>query len=143
MSINDATISTDVFDTIRSILVSANIKIVEGDKSRTPSILAQYNDQKTLVPQIVIIPAEISEDSYRFGSKYGKKFINLSIECYYQNTYGIDIMSDQIKEAVSSALVSGNTVGMDLVGISENYGFVVPNDNKFHFKTITFTFIKE
>lgn len=142
MSINDANINTTVYDTIRNILIN-KVFVTEGGNKRKAGVEAQYNDTKVATPQIVIIPADISENEYRFGGKYGKKFINISIECYYPNTYGVDSMADQIKELVAIAFDEKTVTGMDLVGISENYGFVNANEAKFHLKTITFTFIRE
>lgn len=143
MTISDATISVDVFEVVRTALTANPITVTEADKTRKASILAQYNDKKPVFPQIVITPINISEDGYKFGSKYGKKFINVIIECYYPNTYGVDVLSDAIREAVTTAVDNSSLVGMDLSGITETYSLFETNENKIHFKAITFTFIRE
>lgn len=143
MSISDATISNDVFDVVRTTLVAANISVTEAGNTRKSSVLAQYNDKKPTLPQIVITPIDISEDSYRFGGKYGKKFINVIVECYYPNTYGVDVMADATREAIITAMDNGSITGMDLSAITESYGFINQDENKFHLKSITFTFIRE
>ena len=148
MAINDATLSSDVFTTVRSVIVNAVPKITYTDKSaasktKTASVLAQYNDKTPSAPQIVILPSDVSEDSWRFGGTEGKKFINVMLECYYTTTLGVDQLADTIKAAIKTACENQTISGMELVGISENYAFVNPGDMKFHLKTLTFTFDRE
>jgi hypothetical protein len=145
MSISDATISTDVFDAIRTAIVAISPKITEGSpaKYRTASVLAQYNDTKVSVPQIVITPTNLSESEYRFGGRYGKRFINVTVECYYTTTLGVDQLADQVKESIVDAIDNKSLIDMDLVGVSEDYAFTDPNQIKYHLKSVTFTFVKE
>ena len=145
MSINDDTLSVDVFDTIRSVLVSASPVVTNTTTSntKTASVLAQYNDKSPSAPQIIIIPADVSEDTFKFGGKQGKKFINVGIECYYTNSLGVNQLADQVKVAIKDACEDGTIIGMDLVGLTENMAFVNPNEAKYHLKTLTITFDRE
>jgi len=141
MAISDSTISVDVFTEIRNKLVSTAPYVTNSSTSATyaASINAVYNDKNTTKPQIVIYPARISEDTFRFGGTEGKKAVNVNIECYYQNTLGVDQLSDQIK----TALKANDIIGIDLVGIVTDYAFTNPAESKFHLKTMTFTYTRE
>jgi len=148
MTISNATLSSDVFTTVRSVLVDAAIKVSYTNKEaqtkyKSATVLAQYNDKSPSVPQIIIMPAGISEDNFKFGYSEGKKFININVECYYKTTKGVDELSDAVKVAIKDACEDGTIVGMDLLAISEDYAFVNPNDMKFHLKTLTLTFDRE
>ena len=148
MAISDDTLSSDVFTTIRAVIVASAPKITYTDKAsasktKTASVYAQYNDKTPTSPQIIIIPADVSEDSWRFGGTEGKKLINVGIECYYKTTLGIDQLADTIEAAIKTAVENSTITGMDLVGVSENYAFVDPSQMKFHLKTLTFTFDRE
>lgn len=145
MSISDNTLSVDVWNTVRSVLVEASIKITNTTTAgtKTASVLASYNDKKPSVPQIIIQPIDSDESEYKFGSSNGRKFINVTIECYYQNTLGVDQLSDGSKAAIREACEDGTITGMDLVGVTETYAFTDPNQTKFHLKTVTFTFDRE
>jgi len=141
MAISDATISSDVWTTIRTIIVAAAPKITNSTTSstKTAGVYASYNDKNFKMPGIVIDPAEISESDYKFGTNIGKRFINVTIGCYYKNTLGTDQLSDQVIHAMSQADLSG----MELVGFSTDQAFVDQNQAKFQLKTITFTFDRE
>ena len=141
MAIADISINSDVWTTVRTIIVAAAPKITNGTatSTKTAGIYASYNDKTFKMPGIVINPASISESDYKFGSNVGKRFINVDIECYYKNTLGTDQLSDQIIHAVGAADISG----MELVGFSNEQAFVDPNQAKFQLKTITFTFERE
>jgi hypothetical protein len=125
MSISDSSISTDVFTSIRSILVTAAPKVTNTttSKTKTASINPSYNEKDTTLPQIVINPAGIDEAGFRFSALEGKKFINVTVECYYTNTLGIDQLSDAVKTAVKTACFDGTLTGMDLVGLVEDYAY--------------------
>ena len=141
MAINDATISSDVWTTIKNIIVAAAPKTTNGTSgaTRKAGIYASYNDEKFKMPGIIIDPAEISESEYKFGSNVGKRFINITIGCYYNNTLGTDQLADQVNAALASADING----MELVGFDSTQAFVDQNQAKFQLKTITFTFERE
>jgi hypothetical protein len=81
----------------------------------------------------------LDESGYKFGSGQGRKFMNITVECYSENTLGIDQLSSQVRDAISTASIDG----MELVAVSSDYAFTNPDVNKFHLKTITFTFDRE
>jgi hypothetical protein len=141
MSISDDSLRVDVFNTIRTIIVSVSPVVTNTTTSATTvaSIRAAYNDKTTTTPQIVIEPAVIDEDSWKFSSFQGKKSINVTVECYYKNSLGVDQLTDQVTKAVKEASISG----MELVAVSSDVAFVNPNMAKFHLTAITFTFDRE
>jgi hypothetical protein len=142
MAINDSTISQDVFDSIRSKVVAASPYVVGATTTTTiaASVLAAYNDKTPARPQIVINPALIDEDEWKFGGLQGKKVINVVVECYYANTLGIDQLWDQVRVA----LVANDIEGIDLISVTSDYGFASnPADAKFHVKSGTFTYERE
>ncbi len=141
MAIADISINSDVWTTVRSIIVAAAPKITNTttSKTKTAGIYASYNDKNFKMPGIVINPIDLSEADYKFGSKVGKRFINVSLECYYKNTLGTDQLADQVIHAIGDAEIDG----MELVGFTSDQAFVDPNQAKFQLKTITFTFERE
>jgi len=145
MSITDQNINSDVFTAIRTVIVSANPKVTNSTTSKTKitSTLAVNNDETISMPQIVIIPADISEGEFKFGGTEGKKLINVGVECYYKNTLGVDQLSDAVKHAIKAACANNTISGMSLVGVSENYALGTTDESKVHLKTIVFTFDRE
>jgi len=135
MTISDSTLNSDVWTTIRTLLVAA-APTAEGTLA---SVKASYNDEDVAKPIIIVYPAETSENEYKFGSSYGKRFINVTVECYYKNTLGIDQLADTVEDTIRNATIAG----MELVAVSSDYAFVNPNESKFHLKSITFTFDRE
>jgi hypothetical protein len=142
MTISDTTISQDVFNSIRAKVVAAAPYVYNATTTTTvaASIVASYNDKTPSRPQIVINPALIDENEWKFGSSQGKKVINVVIECYYNNTLGID----QLFDSVRAALVANDIDGMDLMAISSDYGVATnPADAKYQLKSGTFTYERE
>lgn len=141
MTISDSTLNSDIFTDVRTELVAANLAVTNETDSNTATatIGAQYKDSKTARPQVVIMPAETSESDFKFGSVYGKRFVNVTIECYYKSTLGVDQLADQVEEAIRRATFTGQ----ELVAVSGDYAFNTVNDNKYHLKSITFTFDRE
>ena len=141
MAINDQSISVDVWNTLRSIIVSANPIVTNSQTNGTTlaSVRASYNDAEPTRPQIIIQPIGYDESEYKFGKAAGRKFINVTVECYHSNTSGIDQLSDTVAYAVQSTSING----MELIGITTDYAFNTSNDQKFHLKTVTFSFDRE
>ncbi len=141
MTISDDTISVDVFSAVRTKIVAAAPYVTNSTTAATTAagINATFNSKTPSRPQVVINPALIDEDSWKFGSFQGKKIINVVIECYYENTLGIDQMFDQIR----AALDDNDLDGMDLVSISTDYGFNSPGDQRYHVKSGTFTYERQ
>ena len=143
MAIADQTINSNVWTTVKTIILAAAPKVSEVINgvsiTKTASVSATYNDKDTKMPCIAINPASISESDYKFGQNTGKRFINVGVECYYPRTVGTDQLADQVIYAISQADISG----MELVGFDSDQAFVDPNQAKFQLKTITFTFERE
>ena len=138
--ITNDNLNVSMFNAVRSAIVNSNPKVTESTgKFRRASVKAVYDDAKVTTPQIIISPLSVLESEYTFGSNDGKKLINVSVDCYYNNTLGIDQLSDQVTKAVKDE----DYEVLDLVGVSSDYAFVNPNEAKFHLKTVTFTFLKE
>ena len=135
MAISDSTLNSNVWTEVKNIIVAATPKV----GTKVASVKASYNDESTSKPIIILYPAETSEDQYKFGSPYGKRFINVTVECIYKNTTGIDELADTVETAIRTATIDG----MELVAVSSDYAFVNPNESKFHLKSITFTFDRE
>lgn len=135
MAISNSTLDVDVWNEVRSTLVAASITV---DSSTVP-VRAQYNDKASEKPQIIIIPIDNSEDTFKFGSYDGRQLVNVNIECWAGNTADMDYIADEVKTTLKENPLSG----MDIVGISTNYGFNTINDNKYHLKVITFTYMRE
>jgi hypothetical protein len=142
MAISDTSLSVDVFGSIRTALVSASIAVTSQTvptEVTSASILAAYNDKSVGRPQIIINPIQIDESGYKFGGVYGKKFINITVDCYYKNSLGIDQMYDQVYNALAA-----NTVeGISLVGVTTDVEFDSPGEQKYHRKSGTFTYTRE
>jgi hypothetical protein len=141
MSISDATLSQDVWTSIRTRIVTANPTVVNSATGSTTSasVYASYNDKKATRPQIVIMPIQDDEDTFKFGGTEGRKSINVDIEIYHNTTEGIDQMSDTIKHA----LKQNDIDGIDLVSITTDYAFTNPDVTKYHLKTVTGTYLRE
>jgi len=141
MAISNATISSDIWTTIKTIILAAAPKVTNSTTfaEKTAGIYASYNDKNFKMPGIVIDPAEISESDYKFGTNIGKRFINVTVACYYKNTLGTDQLSDQVINTIAEADISG----MELIGFDSTQAFVDPNQAKFQLKTITFSFERE
>jgi hypothetical protein len=142
MAISDTSLSVDVFNTVRSVLLNASITVTNGTATTDTSsagLYASFNDKNASRPQVIINPIMVDEDSYKFGSTRGKKFINITIDCFYKNTLGIDQMHDQVVNALSSTSIDG----IDLVGVTTDVDFDSPGDQKYHRKSGTFTFTRE
>jgi len=134
MTINDNTLSTDMYTAVRTLLVNANLQTTNSTTGVTTnaSVLAAYNDKSPNRPQVIIVPMTKSEDTFFLGSTEGNKIINIPIECYGKNTLEIDQLSDQIE----TALKLNNIVGVNLNEINSNYTFQLSNEQKYQQKTI-------
>lgn len=143
MAISDSTLSQDVWSDVRSALVSASIvtSLVSGTTVSTSNanITGQYPEKTVSKPQIVILPINLSEDTYKFGNNYGRKLINVVIECYSDKSVLVDQMADMVKEKLST----NGITGIDLVGLSEDYAFSSPGENRMHLKTVVATYRRE
>lgn len=139
MAISDSTLAQNVWDDVRSLLVSASIITTVGASTSNVNITGSYPDKISAKPTIVILPVMLSEGDFKFGGSYGKRIINVVIECWTDKTVALDQMADAVREAMK-----GNSLdGLNLVEISEDYAFNSPGENKMHLKTITFSYMRE
>lgn len=140
MTVSNDTIYVDVWTNVRTALVAAAPKVTNSTTSetKTASIVAEYSDKKTTSPQIVIQPANKDESEYLFGSTRGRMFINITVSCYYTTSLGVD----QLSAAVEKAIAEYDFGNMDVVAVTSDTAFINPNEQKYHLKTITFTFDK-
>lgn len=141
MTISNATIGSDVYGEIRTILTSANLIVTNSTTSATTaaSINATFNDKSPSKPEVVIIPVSKDESNYKFGSVRGKMFINVGIECYYKSTLGCDQLADQVEHALSTT----NINGIELIASTRDYAFNTSNQSKWQAVTLNFTYDRE
>lgn len=142
MAINDQTLYTDVWTTIRNIVVASSPYISNSVTNATTvaSVYASFNDTTPTRPQIIINPIEKSESEYKFGSISGKKSINVIIDCYGTKS----VFADQLIQAVDYALASSIPEGIELIGTVSNSPFETLNGtNKLFGQSMTFTYIRE
>jgi len=141
MTINNSSISVDVWTTLRNIIVASNPVVTNSQTGNTTlaSVRASYNDTEPTRPQIIIQPIGYDEAEFKFGTNVGRKFINVTVECYDKSTLGIDQLSDTVAYAIQNTTIDG----IELVGLTTDYAFNSSNDQKFHLKTVTFSFDRE
>ena len=137
--VSDATLRTDVWTAVRTILVSAALQVTDGSTVKNATVGAAYNDKNTSKPQVIIYPMSHDESEYKFGSDQGKKLINVTLEAYYSNTLGVDQLSDQIDVALKETPISG----AELIGVTSDYTFTNPLESKFHSNVMTYTYDRE
>ena len=140
MTISNATISSDVWYSVKTAIYNASPTVtLTGTEVKQASVIPSYKSSRTTTPQIVVNPIEKSESEYKFGANRGRMFINITVDCYYSTTLGVDQLADQVEEAVSN-YDFGN---MELVAMSSDYAYTDPSAQDFHLKSITFSFDKE
>lgn len=141
MVITDANITSSTWDSIRTKLVALAPAVINNATTTTTvaSIKAVYNDEASSRPIIVINPIIMSEDSWKFQSNEGKKMLNVIIDCYYNQTYGVD----QLYDTVRAGIVLDDIAGIGLVGISTDYSFDPVGAQKNFRKTLTAVYERE
>lgn len=143
--VSDSTLVQDIWTTVRNTLAN-NIYVVNSATTTTvmATVVAAYNDKINPKPQVVVYPVSYDEANYKFAGgdwtqRNGRKVINIDIECYAGNSEFVDQMDDQIRQAMSELYMDG----IDLTGITSNYVFNDYNQNKYHTKGFTFTYVRE
>jgi len=141
MTITDSTIYTSTWSDIRTKLIASAPYVTNSTTGATTaaSILATYNDKLPNRPQIVIEPIVKNEDTFKFGGTEGKKFINVTIECYATNGLGVD----QLAEQVEVTLKANDINGIDLVGNTSDNAINIDNEEKYQLKVLTFSYDRE
>jgi len=130
LTINDATISVDIFTDIRT-------KLVAGLSSA--SVNASYNDRNGGKNQVVITPVSINEDFDKFGGTEGKKAITVVLMMYHSDTLSLDTLCDEVRVAIKANDISG----MSLVSIDEDYAFNLSLEDKLHSKSFSCAYLRE
>lgn len=141
MTISDSTLNVDVWNDVKSVLVAANLKVTNSSTGSTTAatIAASYNDKTPTRPTVIVMPISKSENDFKFGGTYGKRMINIGIECYASNTLGVDQLADQVE----AAMIGNTWDGMSIVGVTSDVAFINPNEAKYQLKTLMYTFDRE
>jgi len=142
MTINNATLSVDVFNALRTVLTTPATPFITNSTTNATtlsSVNAAYNDKTPTRPQIIINPITFDEAQYKFGSSIGKKIISVTVDCYASNTLGTDQLGDQVYNRITST----DFDGMSIVGVTSEQAFTNPNTTKYQLKSYTFTFDRE
>lgn len=134
MTISNSTFTSDIWTDVRTSLVAASITA----ESTVASIVASFSDTSVTRPLVVIEPVTVDEAERKFGGR-GKRFANVVVECYYKNTSGLDEMFDKVVDTIENESFDD----IELVATSSDYAFNLGNDQKFHMKSVTFTFDRE
>ena len=134
MSINDNNLSVDVFDAVRSRLISASLV----SDSSSVDIRVSHAESSGR-PQIVIDPVNVSESSWTFNNSEGSKSIPVVLGIYTSNHKSNAVLGD----VVSSLLKLNDISGLNLVLLSSSNDFTNVSDNKYKSRTITATYNRE
>ena len=146
--ISDSALSTELFSTIRTLLLSPPIYITNSQTQATSqvSVEATYDNKKAIRPVIVIYPIASTKTKNKFigitdvsGISTGKSFINVFIDIYAGNTGHIDEINNQLLDRIDNH----NFNGVELIALASDYAFVNPNDAKYHKRNISLSFDKE
>lgn len=144
MAISDSTLTVDVYGAVRTFLLATAPYVTNTTSATTTAAVvnAAYNDKQPQKPQLIINPATYTESNFKFDNSrigHGRKFINVTVDCYAGTSLGTDQLHDQIRDALADYSFDG----MELVALSSDQAFINPNLNKYHLKSIIFTFDRE
>lgn len=124
--------STYIFESIRNKLVSALL-------SNDVEVLASYSN-KAKKRQIIINSPNIEISSPTYNSKFdGEQIVNLVISVYGSVPKDKDELGDFTKMVLSEDDIDY----LSLIAITDIDNTEVVNDNKYHSKSITFTYLVE
>ncbi len=137
--VSDQTLRTDLWNDIRTVLVSAAIQSTIGSTVKSASIVAAYNDQNNSRPQIIIYPINPEETLDKFSTNEGRKDISVQVDCYSNKSLG----ADQIAEQATHALKNAYIPGVDFTSISSDYAFELTNDTQYHLVALSVTYRRE
>jgi len=135
MTINDASITNDIFVAVRSLLV-ASLTVNTG-----VPINATYNDKDMVKRQIVINPAIVTTAINKYGSDSTnpRRGVTVVISCCGSNTKDVDILRDEVCFLMEQDLIDG----LSLINIDESFDPTQYNNNKYFEKMLSFGFIRE
>lgn len=141
MTVSDTALDTSIWTDVRTLIVASALAVTNSTTGviTSASVNSIYNDKSPTRPQIVIHPVMIDRDNDKFGSTNNKMMINLVIDCYAQDTLGID----QLSVGVQNALLPNTLDGLDLISMSQDVAFSSPGDQKYLLKTLVFSYQRE
>lgn len=138
------TTRSDIFNTIKSALTSANLTASDlSDSSLTVSIKGEYtNNPKNAsqLPVVTISKAELpSVDTPFFNSDIAfdsRREARVMIDIFAKKNTHIDQLSQQIDSYIST----NGITGLSIIGFDEDDELTTPNSNLAHHKTLFYTF---
>lgn len=139
MAINDDHLFTSIWNDVKTVLLAGNIIASSGSTTSSVSILGEYNDSHTNHPQVIIYPVVLSEDSFTFQGQYGKRTINVIIECVHTNSRAVDYMAETVHAIMTSTVFDT----MALVAVHDDPDIGFPGDRKVLSRIQTFVFERE
>jgi hypothetical protein len=141
MTILDTTLDTSIWSDVRTLIVAAALAITNSTTGvvTSASVNGSYNDKSPTRPQIIINPVIIDRQNDKFGSINNKMIINLVIDCYAQDTLGMD----QLAVGIQNTLFTNTLDGLDLIGMTQDVAFSSPGDQKYNLKSLVFSYQRE
>ena len=139
MTITDNTITENVWTDVRAALVAASITATSATSTDTFNISATYPDNPGNKPYIIINPPIVEESEFKFGGLQGRKSINVLIDIVGPKTYQLQQGMDQVR----ATLINNAISGIDLIGISMDYAFQAPGQQKYKLASITASYLRE
>lgn len=137
--VSDQTLRTDLWNDIRTVLVSAAIQSTIGSTVKSASIVAAYNDQSTSKPQIVIYPINPEETLDKFGGYSGRININVMVDCFSNSSLASDQLADQASYALKTASISG----VELINISSDNDSTGIGGEKYNLVSLSINYLRE
>ena len=132
--INNSSLSEDVFDAVRSRLVSASLV----SDSKPVDIRVEYSEQSSR-PQIVMEPVGYSESNWVFNDSEGLKNIPVVLSCYSKNS----LSNAKLGDSVMGVLKANDISGLNLVDVSVSVDFTNVSETKFKSRTISANYERE
>jgi hypothetical protein len=134
--VEDKTLKVDIWNAIRSALVGkVYITNTATTTTTVASIVATFNDEYPSKPIVEVMPLRVEETLDEFSNIQGNKDILVTINCYYKNSLGVDQMDDQITDILKTTKINGISLRSIYSGIP-----LIPNDNKYHIKSLSISY---
>ena len=133
MTINNDTLSSDVWTAIKNRVVSAL-----STESITASVESSYNDKKLTKPLVVIDPVNINENSYYLNDNEGDKKIPVVVTVYSKTGLTMDTVAD----ALIKHFKMDDVVGLAFTGYDTDNDFNYDYKNPQWAKTITLNYYR-
>ena len=130
MAISRTTLRANVYSTIRTILVNANLL------SGAVKVTGSYTAEDANLPEVCISNPTVSKSEFSFNRSNYNDEIVVMIDIYTKKAIQIDQIVDEI-----DTLGLKNIDGLQFQNWEESIDFDNPNENKLHIKTITLTYL--